>query len=117
MFLRKIKDGLYYQKSRRWFIWFSFILLLFGLTRLLMSLDLVRKWGASGFDLFMEIGFYYFLSLLEALFVSAALGGVQIGIEKITRRNLDLPVQVILACALVVPFVNLAFAIFELSTL
>ena len=113
MFLRKIASSRYYQKTRVWFVWLGFTLLIFSLTRIMLSLDLIRAWGISKLDLFLEVGFFYFLQLGEVLIVSLILGGLQLGIERLIRKSLDLVVQIVLVCILIIPFVNLLFAILK----
>ncbi len=83
----------------------------------MMSLDLIRMWKPSKFDLFLELGFYYFLSFIEALIASIVLGGIQVGIEKLLHRDLDWLAQIILVCILIIPFVNLVLVIFKLPSL
>jgi hypothetical protein len=117
MFLRKIAASEYYKKTRVWVVWLAFSLLIFSLTRLMMSLDLIRMWKPSKFDIFMELGFYYFLSFIEVLIASIVLGGIQIGIERLIRKNLDWLAQVILVCVVMIPFVNLVLVIFKLPSL
>ena len=107
----------YFKKTRVWVVWLAFSLLIFSLTRLMMSLDLIRVWKPSKFDVFMELGFYYFLSFIEVLFVSIALGGIQLGIEKLLHKDLDWLARIILVCILIIPFVNLVLVIFKLPSL
>lgn len=115
--MRKIIAGLFFQKTKVWFLWLAFCFLLFSLTRLTKSLDLINEWGASWGDIALELGFFYFLILIEVMIASMILGGLQIGLEKALHTNLDIFAKIILVCALIVPFVNLALVIFKLPAI
>lgn len=93
--------------------WMIFISVVLILTNAFSSLEKIKEYGFLLPDVALTYGFLIFWGGLEALAISLGLTGIELLLEKITRKNLEQVFRLLLAAGLLASWVMLALSIFH----
>ncbi len=115
IFFNKIKSSTFFKVSVEYFIWVFFILLIFLLTNLFSSLDLINAYGIPILDVILTFGFLGFLLMLEALASAILLAAIRFALEKFLAVDLSSIFTAIILVLLVLEWVNLFLTEFNAS--
>lgn len=106
-FFKNIKSSSFFKFSAEYFIWIFFILIIFLLTNLFSSLDLINAYGIPILDVILTFGFLGFIFMLEAMASAILLAAVRLALEKFLTANLSSVFTAIILVFLVLEWVNL----------
>jgi hypothetical protein len=113
MLLSKIKISRPLQLFKAYSAWLVLCALVLILTNAFASLDKIKGYGFHPADVVLTFGFLVFGGILEAAAAAVLLVLVEILLEKVSRRRLDLLFRLIVAAGLVVCWVVLLLTIFR----
>jgi hypothetical protein len=106
-FFKNIKSSPFFRLAAKYFVWVVFILMLFLLTNLFSSLDLINAYGIPVLDILLTFGFLGFLFMLEALASAILLAAIQLLLERFLAANLSSVFTAIILFFLVLEWINL----------
>lgn len=112
MFLRKVMRSRFYQNGRTYYVWISYILLIFLFTNAYSSLDLIKSYRFT-WDLLLTYGFLAFILNLQALIIAVIIAILQKSLKKLLRFDISTIVPILLIVGLVLALVNLFLMIFD----
>lgn len=111
--LNQIKSSPFFILSTKYFVWVFFILMIFLLTNLFSSLDLINAYGIPVLDVLLTFGFLGFLLMLEALASAILLAAIRLTLEKFLAANLSSIFTAIILVLLILEWVNLLLTEFN----
>jgi hypothetical protein len=103
----KVKSSPLFTLAGKYFVWVFFILVIFLLTNLFSSLDLINAYGIPLLDVLLTFGFLGFLFMLEAVVSAILLAVLQTLLEKFLAKKMSSVFTALILVFLVLEWVNL----------
>lgn len=110
-----IKSSPFFILSTKYFVWVFFILMIFLLTNLFSSLDLINAYGIPVLDVILTFGFLGFLLMLEAMASAILLAAIRLALEKFLAVDLSSIFTAIILVFLILEWVNLFLTEFNVA--